>query len=164
MGTSLMVPIDRFLRRIEEDRDFFMYFSLSEAEAMMLAKKRARNYLDNAIDRLMLDGKPSIDISAIDEAAFTFNETLTRTEVFLLSSLMYEYYLEKDISRLKTLSVNYTGTELRVFDPSNARATFQNLYENVQKENRSLLDMYRSTDRYTGSFVSVNESAVGERE
>lgn len=164
MGTSLIVPINRFLRKIEEDRDFFSYFSLSNAEAMGLARKRARNYLDDAIDRMVLDGSPTIDISDIDEPSFSFNVTLNRTEIFILASLMYEYYLAKDISRLKTLSVNYTGTELRVFDPSNARTTFQNLYENVQRENRSLLDSYRNTDRNTGDFVSVNNISVGEEE
>lgn len=162
MATSLMDPINRFLRRIEEDRDFFMYFSLTDSEALALARKRARNYLDDAIDRMTMDGKPTIDLSDIDEAAFTFNVTLSRSEIFILSSLMYEYYLAKDISRLKTLSVNYTGTELRVFDPSNARTTFQNLYENVQKENRVLLDTYRNTDRNTGSFVSVNDISIDE--
>lgn len=162
MATSLMDPINRFLRRIEEDRYFFMYFSLTDSEALALARKRARNYLDDAIDRMTMDGKPTIDLSDIDEAAFTFNVTLSRSEIFILSSLMYEYYLAKDISRLKTLSVNYTGTELRVFDPSNARTTFQNLYENVQKENRVLLDTYRNTDRNTGSFVSVNDISIDE--
>ena len=85
---------------------------------------------------------------------------MTRNEVFLLSSLMYEYYLDKDISRIKTLNVNYTGTELRVFDPSNARSSFLQLYENVQRQNEKLLDTYRNVNRETGEFISINSVTV----
>ena len=97
MGTPFLEPINRFLRRIEEDRDFFQYFQLSDDEALDLARRRARNYLEDAIDRMMMDGRPSVDLTDIDEGSFSFNIELTRNEVFLLSSLMYEYYLDKDI-------------------------------------------------------------------
>lgn len=43
MGTPFLEPINRFLRRIEEDRDFFQYFQLSGDEALDLARRRARN-------------------------------------------------------------------------------------------------------------------------
>ena len=160
MGTPFLEPINRFLRRIEEDRDFFQYFQLSDDEALDLARRRARNYLEDAIDRMMMDGRPSVDQTDIDEGSFSFNIELTRREVFLLSSLMYEYDLDKDISRIKTLNVNYTGTELRVFDPSNARASFLQLYENVQRQNEKLLDTYRNVDRETGEFISINSVTV----
>ncbi len=160
MGTPFLEPINRFLRRIEEDRDFFQYFHLSDDEALALARQRARNYLEDAIDRMMMDGRPSVDLTDIDEGSFSFNIELTRNEVFLLSSLMYEYYLDKDISRIKTMNVNYTGTELRVFDPSNARSSFLQLYENVQRQNEKLLDTYRNVDRETGDFISINSATV----
>lgn len=160
MGTPFLEPINRFLRRIEEDRDFFQYFQLSDDEALDLARRRARNYLEDAIDRMMMDGRPSVDLTDIDEGSFSFNIELTRSEVFLLSSLMYEYYLDKDISRIKTLNVNYTGTELRVFDPSNARSSFLQLYENVQRQNEKLLDTYRNVNRETGEFISINSVTV----
>ena len=160
MGTPFLEPINRFLRRIEEDRDFFQYFQLSDDEALDLARRRARNYLEDAIDRMMMDGRPSVDLTDIDEGSFSFNIELTRNEVFLLSSLMYEYYLDKDISRIKTLNVNYTGTELRVFDPSNARSSFLQLYENVQRQNEKLLDTYRNVNRETGEFISINPVTV----
>ena len=160
MGTPFLEPINRFLRRIEEDRDYFQYFQLSDDEALDLARRRARNYLEDAIDRMMMDGRPSVDLTDIDEGSFSFNIELTRNEVFLLSSLMYEYYLDKDISRIKTLNVNYTGTELRVFDPSNARSSFLQLYENVQRQNEKLLDTYRNVNRETGEFISINSVTV----
>lgn len=160
MGTPFLEPINRFLRRIEEDRDFFQYFQLSDDEALDLARRRARNYLEDAIDRMIMDGRPSVDLTDIDEGSFSFNIELTRSEVFLLSSLMYEYYLDKDISRIKTLNVNYTGTELRVFDPSNARSSFLQLYENVQRQNEKLLDTYRNVNRETGEFISINSVTV----
>lgn len=162
MGTSMMEPINRFLRRVEEDRDFFQYFMLSDEEALSLARHRARNYLEDAIDRMMIDGRPTVDMTDIDEDTFSFNIELTRSEVFILASLMYEFYLAKDISRIKTQSVNYTGSELKVFDPSNARSTFLKLYENVQAQNEMYLDTYRNTDRNTGGFIAINTTSVDE--
>lgn len=162
MGTSMMEPINRFLRRVEEDRDFFQYFMLSDEEALSLARHRARNYLEDAIDRMMIDGRPTVDMTDIDEDTFSFNIDLTRSEVFILASLMYEFYLAKDISRIKTQSVNYTGSELKVFDPSNARSTFLKLYENVQAQNEMYLDTYRNTDRNTGGFIAINTTSVDE--
>ena len=81
MATSFMVPINRFFRRIEEDREFFDYYQLSGDEAMNLATTRARNYLRDAIDRVMLDGKPDIDFTDVDDAAYEFHEDLTSKEI-----------------------------------------------------------------------------------
>lgn len=164
MATSFEKPIGRFLRRIEEDRDFFQYYSLTDEQAMELAKYRADAYLHNAIDRIMLDGQPEIDFSDVDEGNQVFNVDLTSREVFILASLMYEYYLDKDISKIKTYNVNYTDTELRVFDPSNARSTFQALYDDVCEKNVALLDSYRSTDRNSGALRGINYSSYDEAE
>lgn len=164
MATSFEKPVERFLRRIEEDRDFFQYYSLTDEQAMELAKYRADAYLHNAIDRIMLDGQPEIDFSDIDEETQIFNVDLTSREVFLLASLMYEYYLDKDISKIKTYNVNYTSTELRVFDPSNARSTFKDLYDGVCEKNVALLDSYRSTDRLTGALRSIDYISYDDSE
>lgn len=164
MATSFELPINRFFARIEEDREFFQYYNLSDTAAFQLAQRRATNYLHNAIDKMMLEGMPEIDLSDIDEAAAEFNADLTSREVYILASLMYEFYLEKDIAKLKTYNVNYTATNLKVFDPSNARSTFQSLYDGVVEKNRLLLDQYRNTDRLTGAYKSINYSAYNEEE
>lgn len=164
MATSFELPINRFFHRIEEDRDFFQYYNLNDTAAFQLAQQRALSYLHNAIDKMMLEGMPDIDFSDIDEPAAQFNVDLTSREVFILASLMYEFYLEKDIAKLKTYNVNYTSTDMKVFDPSNARSTFQSLYDGVVAKNELLLDQYRNTDRLTGAFKTIDYSSYDDGE
>ena len=68
--------------------------------------------------------------------------------------------MERDIATLKTLNVNFTGTELRVFDPSNARKTFLAMYEDVKARNAYLLDVYKNTDRLTGFYTSIDFTSL----
>ena len=162
MGTPYSVLIDRFYRRIEKDRDFFNYFGLTEEEAFALAKKRSLGYLEEAVALIILKCMPQVDFSNRDDELEQFNFDLNDGEKLLISSLMYQYYLDRDISYLKVLNVNYTSTELRVFDPSNARSTFLEMYQFVYKQNEALMDAYKSTDRSTGMFKQVNFSAYDE--
>ena len=162
MATSFEKPIARFFYRIEEDREFFQYYNLESAAAMQLAKHRANHYLMDAIDRMMIDGMPEVDFTDIDEKLHEFNVDLTTREIFILASLMYEFYLEKDISKLKTYNVNYTHVDLKVFDPSNARSTFMDLYNGVREQNDRLLDQYRNTNRLTGAYKTIDFSVYDE--
>ena len=164
MATSFEKPIDRFFYRIEEDREFFQYFNLDDDQAMQLARRRASHYLMDAIDRMMLDGMPDVNFTDYDETVAEFNIYLTTREIFILASLMYEYYLEKDIAKIKTYSVNYTHADLKVFDPSNARTSFMEIYNGVKMQNEKLLDSYRNTDRLTGAFKGIDFAAYSEEE
>lgn len=161
MGTPVDDVINLFLSRVEEDRSFFHYRGMSDEESMKIVKSRSTQYLKLAIARVTLDCHPSISFMLTDDKE-NFSETLTYVEEFLLSSLMYEYYLEKDIARLKTYNVNYTSSELRVFDPSNARTSFQALYDDIRGQNLCLLDSYRNTDRVTGEFTSIDFDQYAE--
>ena len=164
MPTPYSAAINRFFHRIEEDRDFFQYFALTDDEAMALAHERAKHYLENASDRIMLECQPSFDFSDRDDKLEQFNGDLNKKELLLLSSLMYEYYLDKDISKIKTYEVNYTGTELRVFSPSEARTSFKALYEHVCKQNLALMDTYRNTDRESGEYKGITYTSYDSEE
>lgn len=164
MPTTFSLPVNAFLRRVEEDRNFFSYFKLSDEEALKLAEYRAKQYLHEAVGLLMLKCSPDVDFGDSDELLEVFNFDLTKTELFLLSSLMYEMYLSRDIAKLKCLSVNYTSTDLRVFDPSNARSTFKALYEMVCAQNLQLIDDYISKDRATGMLKGIVYSNYDETE
>lgn len=164
MATSFEQPINRFFVRIEEDREFFDYYNLSDTAAFQLAQTRAKNYLRDAIDKMMIEGMPEIDLTDVDETLAQFNEDLTSREVYILACLMYEFYLAKDIARLKTYSVNYTSSDLKVFDPSNARTTFQALYDGVVAKNVLLLDQYRNTNRLTGAYKTIDYAAYDDEE
>jgi len=164
MGTSYQTIIDAFYRRIEKDREFFNYFNLTDAEALALAKERSLSYMDEALARITLECQPSVDFSNRDDTTEIFGFNLSKTEIFLVSSLMYQSHLERDITYLKTLNVNYTSTELRVFDPSNARSTFMDMYRTVCDQNEALMDEYKNIDRVTGTYKTVNFNAYDDSE
>jgi len=148
--------IQSFLSRIEKDKDFFTYFELSDEEAMDLARKRASIYLHEAISIIMAKGQPSVDFTDFNLEVGEFNFELTAQEKFLLSSLMYEMYLSRDIAYLRCLSVNYTSTDLRVFDPSSARSTFMDMYKFVCNQNESFINLYKNTDRLSGAYKGID--------
>lgn len=156
MATPYSIPIERFYRRIEKDRDFFNYFNISDSEALSLAKSRALGYLDEAVALIIMECMPQVDFSDRDDVLEQFGFDLNDSEKHLISSLMYQYYLDRDIAYLKAINVNYTATELRVFDPSSARSTFLEMYKYVCEQNESLMDKYKNTDRSTGKFKIID--------
>lgn len=158
MGTKFSVLVNLFFKRIEKDKSFFRYFELDDNAAMQLAEERADTYLHEAIWRLMLQGSPTIDFGDRDEENKCFNFDLTDVEKLILPSLMYEYYLDRDVSLLKLKSVDYTPTEMRVFDPTGARNSFLNMYEQLKRTNEQLLSNYRDTDRLTREYRSFDFS------
>ena len=146
MATPYSVPIEKFFRRIESDRDFFNYLNLTDEQAIALAELRALGYLDEACARMLIDAPHKSDFSDRDDDAKTFGFDLTAKETFLVASLMYEYYMSRDIAKLKCLTRDYVSTDLRVFDPSNARKTFRDLYDGVCAQNEDLLETYNCSD------------------
>ena len=162
MATNFSVPIEYFFRRVEEDRKFFNYFALTDEEAMNIATIRATQYLYESVTRIVFECPDKADFFAYDTATASFTGDLTQREILLLSSLMYEMYLNRDIAKLKCWNVNFTPTDLRVFDPSNARKTFLSMYNTVVSENDHLMDVYRNSDRETGVMVGIDFSAYEE--
>lgn len=158
MGTEFKVLIDLFFKRIEKDKSFFCYFDLDDESAMKLAEERADTYLHEAIARLILEGLPTVDFTNRDEINKCFNFELTDIEKLIIPSIMYEYYLDRDVALIKLANVNYTPTEMRVFDPTGARNSFMNMYKNLQESNAILIDRYKNSDRVTGAYRSFDFS------
>lgn len=156
MNTPFSVLIEAFFRRVEADRSFFNYINLDDDEALELAENRAGAYLTEACATIMLECQPTVDFFDVNNNEQCFNFELNGKEIFLIASLMYEMYLDRDIAKLKTLSVNYTSTDLRVFDPSNARKTFATLYNIVCDRNQELKNTYGETVRDTGKYIEIN--------
>lgn len=158
MPTPYSVPIEIFLKKIEKDIDFFNYYEKTNEEVLALIQQRSLAYLNEAVDRISFECNPSVDFSDRDDNLKQFNFNFTANERVLVSSLMFESHLSRDIAYLKLQSVNYTPSELRVFDPSNARSTFLEMYKIVHEENKVLLEEYRSRNRITGEFVGIDYS------
>lgn len=162
MATPYSDIINAFLRRIELDRQFFQYLHLSPGQANEIALERSKGLMDEAIGIFISKCPPQVDFGDRDNDAEQFNFDLTISEKYLISSLMYQQYLERDIAKLKRWNVDYTPTELRVFDPSNARSTFMSMFEYVCTQNEQLMDDYRSKDRETGQYLSIDFAAYDE--
>ncbi len=162
MATPFQKPIDVFLGKIEKDIDFFRYIGLSDSEAAELAAKRSKAILLQTNAMMKLRCKSEVDFTDVDEEADQYNVTLNESEIYLIGSMMYELYLQKDIAKIKLDNVNYTADELRVFDPSNARNTFQSIYKSIVEENKLLLSEYRDTDRKTGRYIGIDFASYEE--
>ena len=152
MGTPFSTLIDTFLHMVEKDKSYFRYFELTDSEAMALAEQRAGYFLDEAVNRLIFEGHPTVDFTNVNTETQSFNFDLTVRELTLLPSLMYQVYLERDIAYLKTLSVNLVDKNLKTYDPSNARQSFLSLYNVVATRNAAWIDDYKNSDRASGNF------------
>ncbi|MEG0898443.1 MAG: hypothetical protein RSF40_01875 [Oscillospiraceae bacterium] len=162
MGTPFKTPIERFLRRIEEDIDFFEYNGVSPEQALIIAKERSKYILLDAVALMDIKSNPDIVFSNCNEISEIFNEDWTQTELSIVVGLMYQLYLDKDIPKLKLMNVNYTSSELRVLDPSNARKSFMEMYEFVCAQNDGYIDEYRNKDRLTGKYKTVDFAAYDD--
>lgn len=147
-----------FFDRIEKDRSFFIYAGLDDSDSMAIAKSRADAYLVEACSDMMSLCDPVVDFLDMDNNARQFSFDMTGKELYLVSSLMYQKYLEKDIAYLRSLDVNFTTAELKVFDPSNARTTYLEMVRYVKEQNERLLEEYRSRDRITGEWIGADYS------
>lgn len=154
--TSYEQVNDWFFALIEKDMEFFHYFELSDDEAIKLAQNRASKYREEAVRLIRTKCLPQIDWTQRakdddgNEVGFDFD--FNGHEELLLPMLMYRFYLFRDISKLKTYNVNFSSSAIKVFDPSNARTTFKNLYDQVVIETDQLIDDYKNYDRTTGQY------------
>lgn len=164
MATSFQEPVNVFLSKIEKDIDFFKYFGLTEEEAAEIAAKRSRELLLQANSVITLRCKPRYEINFCDVNLEndSYNGDLNSMEIYIIGSIMYELYLQKDFAKIKLDNVNYTASELRVFDPSNARSSFTAIYNTICAENKVMLAQYEDTDRETGGYLGIDFASYEE--
>ena len=156
--TSYEQVNDNFFALIERDWEFFNYYDIPEDEAIALAEKRARQLMEEAIRLIDTKCLPQIDFSQRNEEDTGFAFDLTTREAYLIPMVMFFIYLRRDIAKLKMYEVNYTASEIKVFDPSNARDSFLRMYTSVKDEVDQLIDDYKNTDRNTGRYLMFDPS------
>lgn len=161
-NTSFSEVNDIFFRKVEEDRDFFNYFNLSEEEALNLATDRATSFMREAAARLNLEVSNGINFMDWDSQEGLWNFELTDVEKYILASVMFEVYLNRNVARLKAFSLNFTPSDLAVFSPANDRATFMDMYERIKAENAAMIDNYKSKDRLTNSKLEIDYASYSE--
>lgn len=156
--TSFDEVIDRMLKKIEKDKDFFSYYNLSVTEAQSLITDQAIGYLCDAIDILASKCEPDVDFYDYDIETMHFNFELTPREIGLIASLMYEVYFERDEALLKAFKIRMTPSDLNQFSPASERKTFMDMLNAIKAENINKIAKYVSTDRITGKRRSIDHS------
>ena len=156
METSFDTVIEKFLFRVEKDRNFFNYYKTSNSESLEIVKKRALNYLTEAISRFKLKSNISYNILEFNDTKTGFTGELTDEEIYIIVNLMYEIHLQRDVMLLKVMTERYAPSDLTVFSPANERNSFLNMVESVKIENISLLDTYDVRNRLNGAHNLLN--------
>lgn len=145
-----------FFDRIERDREFFMYNDIPYDKVDEITKERAKSYLTSALSYLFLKCSSDIDFMNYDFKREVHNENLTKSEIDLIVSVMFEKYLERDISILKAQSNRFTTKDLNVFSPANERKTFMDMFKQIQDDNIKKIKDYEAIDRITGKLKSIS--------
>lgn len=155
---QLYVP---FFNRIEEDAKFFGYYNITTEEALEIAQKRAKNYLNEAVS--ILKRNCSLDFNLVlDDEVEMISEDLTSDEINLLADLMYEVYISRDIATLKSMVNALTSTDLKMLhSPANERKTFMDMYNTLKYNNEVAMSQYNGRDRKTGKRKVINYSQYG---
>lgn len=156
METSFDTVIEKFLFRVEKDRNFFNYYKTSNSESLEIVQNRALNYLTEAISRFKLKSNISYNILDFNDTKTGFISELTDEEIYIIVNLMYEIHLQRDVMLLKVMTERYAPSDLTVFSPANERNSFLNMVESVKAENISLLDTYDVRNRLSGTHNLLN--------
>lgn len=159
MSTTFEAIYEPFFYKIENDKDFFVYYNLTSSEALVLAKQRTKSILTEAITRIVFSCTPDIDFTKYDTTTETFTETFTKNEINLIVQAMFEKFLERDVVKLKAFKLRFTPSDLNAFSPANERNSFMNMHEFIVYQSDVMIDHYASTDRLTGKKKMINYSS-----
>ena len=146
--------INRFIKKIKKDKEFFSYANTTEAETLAIINQRGKELLQDASDELqsLKSLEQNVDFLNRDEVLETYLFDLTTSEEILISELMVVNYFEETSVRLKELQ-KYLGDGIKVFSPNEERKTFMNLLKYKHTLFDSKLSDYNSIDRNTGKFL-----------
>jgi len=74
----------------------------------------------------------------------------------MLTNLMVQQHLYRDIMKLKIYNSYFTTQEVRIFSPANDRKTFVDMFRDIEDRNIKEIKSYNSRDRLTGSLKSYS--------
>lgn len=152
--TEFNLIINKFYNRIEKDEKFFNYYNVDVSEAILIAQQRAKNYLIESLEKLSQVGNLQVDFSDYDSELDNINFETTAKENRLIVDLMFQEYMEKDISLLHAFEINFTPSDLKIITPSTERKTYMDLVNSLHAKNEIEIDNYKNRDRITGKLIS----------
>lgn len=155
MSTQYEVVINRFLIKIEEDKDYFSYGGkLTDDEVIEVIKKRSKNILIDSISEIQRKKARNQAVNFLnkDDDLECFNFDLIDSEIDLLSDLMVVKYFERGLIELKEKQ-KYLGKDIVVFSSNVERKTYLEMTEYKHSLFESSLSDYNSIDRNTGDYL-----------
>ena len=154
---------EAFFDKIEKDKDFFSYNDVIVEDALKIAKMRSKRYLQEALSTISLKCTPDKcgkNFADADDVQEILNYDLTYIELDMIASVMYEKYLFREFSKLKTQANRFIVKDFNVFSPANERNSFTAMYQAIKNDNDVLIDNYLSIDHSTGNTLALDYSTI----
>lgn len=152
--TSYDVVIERFMRKIKQDKDYFCINGVSEEEFVELLNRRSVELLDDAANEMqpLISLRQNVNFLDKDDLLERFNFELTSIEIDILSDMMVCKYFDEELIKLKTMQ-KYLGDDIKVFSPANERKTYLEMIDYKRDIFLSKIANYNTVNRLSGNFL-----------
>lgn len=152
--TSYDVVIERFMRKIKQDKDYFCINGVSEEEFVELLNRRSVELLDDAANEMqpLISLRQNVNFLDKDDLLERFNFELTSIEIDMLSDMMVCKYFDEELIKLKTMQ-KYLGDDIKVFSPANERKTYLEMIDYKRDIFLSKIANYNTINRLSGNFL-----------
>lgn len=167
MTNSLNDVYEVFFDKVEQDKEFFVYFQLDEIQAMEIARERARSYLRDACSYLRRLVTLDFSLSIVEDEAGveSFANKLTDDEVYLLAEIMMGFHYKRSLAKLLPKLNTFSAAELKLLhSPANERQTYTAMVAQVWANIDRLIADYYAKDRLTGSEKMISVTLPEETE
>ena len=136
-GTTFSELFDSFMQRVNDYKLTILYnTSVNDFETYL------SSFLLDAIEEF----SPICDQSLANSSG-TFTATLTQKNIKLLSMMMTRYWLGKECSDLRQMSLHVTDKDFRVYSEANHMREKQNKYNALREEISQEMVNYKLGDR-----------------
>jgi len=146
--------IDRFIRKIKQDKEYFCINNVTEEEFEEIISLRTLELLDDSLNEIQPLIAVQQNVNFLDKSDFTaqFNFNLTVIEEDLISDMMVVKYFDEELVKLKTMQ-KYLGDDIKVFSPAAERTSFINMISYKRNLFLNKLANYNTKHRLTGRFL-----------
>lgn len=146
--------IDRFIRKIKQDKEYFCINNVTEEEFEEIISQRTLELLDDSLNEIQPLIAVQQNVNFLDKSDFTaqFNFNLTVIEEDLISDMMVVKYFDEELVKLKTMQ-KYLGDDIKVFSPAAERTSFINMISYKRNLFLNKLANYNTKHRLTGRFL-----------
>ena len=166
MATSFVEVYNRFLNQITDDLyvELTLQDTLKDLQTMLIEalplfefpRKNLFNYSINTIEmnpeevtkddfvvqeNYSVDGEESVQSVLVERSSF--EEDLTQEEIFIISKIMLNAWLQRQITSIENTRMKYSGTDFKMTSQANHLSKLINLQDKVKQEIHHFQRLYR---------------------